>query len=112
VEDKPSATRSEVRRQIGKLEEEDSVNVMAPTPVLKKGRRAPGTVGLRAVPPGRRKEVSETAVAARTESRQRVREARDEHRQRVWDKLDEARRRADEKRPRIDKFRPTRDGED
>ena len=109
MEARPSATRPEVRRQIGKLDEEDSVSVLAPSPI-RRGKAPPGAVGLRATPPGRQ-EVTDKAVEARSESRQRVREARDQHRQRVWDKLDEARRRADEKRPRIDKFRPRR-GED
>ena len=111
VEPQPHGARPEVKRRLGTLDEEDSVSVAAPEPLQSKPRRPPpGAVGLRAAPAGR-KEVSEKAVEARSESRRRVREARDQHRQRVWDKLDEARRRADEKRPRIDGFRPARGDE-
>ncbi len=107
VEPRPAAVAPEARRAIGKLEPEESVSIAAPSPVQKGRKQKPrAAVGLRAAVPAR--DASPKSMETRNVTRQRVREDRDKHRQQVWDKLDEARRRADEKRPRVDRFRPTR----
>ena len=110
LEERPTATRPEARRTIGKLDEEDSVSLMKPSPLQKGRKKQPRAgVGLRAA--SESQDVSEKGVEARNASRSKVREGRDQHRQRVWDKLDAARKAGDERRTRFERFRPLRDGE-
>jgi hypothetical protein len=110
LEERPSGARPDARRTIGRIDQEDSVNLDAPPEVLKgRNKTRSGGVGLRAATDSR--DASDKAAQARNEARQKVREGRDERRQRVWDKLDEARRKADERSTRLERFRPKRDHE-
>jgi hypothetical protein len=111
VEARPQGAKPEVKAKIGRLDSEESVSLAAPSPIKKGTKAVPrAAVGLRAAVPS--SEVSPKGVEARNQTRQRVREDRDKHRQKVWDKLDEARRKAEEKRPRLDRFKPLRPGEE
>ena len=108
VEARPRAAQADAKRRIGRMDVENSVSAVGPSPLERGSRQVPpGSIGLRTR--ARAPAVSEKSVAVRTEVRAKVGQRRDEHRQRVWDKLDEARRRADEKRPRMDRFKPHRD---
>jgi hypothetical protein len=107
VEDRPSAAMPQTQRTLGRLENEDSVSINKPSPIRKGARQVPpAAVGLRAAP--KPTGPSANAVEVHTGVRKKLRESRDEHRQKVWDKLDAARKKADEKRPRLDKFSPRR----
>ena len=107
VEALPAAKKPENRRVLGRLEPEESVSISAPSPLKKGAKVLPrAAVGLRAAPDPH--SMSDKAVETHGAIRQKMREDRDQHRQQVWQKLDSARQKADEKKPRLDKFSPRR----
>lgn len=93
------------RRALGRMDDESSVSITAPSPLKKGAKTLPrGAVGLRAAQD--RPAPPPKAVEAKSHAGQRVRSGREEHRQKVWDKLDAARKAADDKLPRFDGFSP------
>lgn len=107
VEDVPRAAGAEQKRKLGKMDDEGSVSLSAPSPIKKGTRSVPrGTVGFRAA--SERTQPSDKVLMARGESQAQVQQSKDERRQKVWDKLDAARKAADERLPRYTGFQPKR----
>ncbi len=106
VETTPQAASSTMKRQLGRLpDDETSVSISAPTPLRKGTKAVPrGTVGLRGQPTQHRD--NEKSERYYEESRNKVDEKKQEHRRKIWDKLDAAKKHADERKPRFDAFRP------
>jgi hypothetical protein len=111
VEPQPTARTKRGRRIIGKLNDEDSVSITAPSSLKKGTRMVPrGSAGLRAPPPTKK---DDEGTGSHHEAREKVQQHRESHRQQVWDKLDAAKRFADERQPRLKRFMPQKmDDED
>lgn len=100
-----------VQQAVGRIEDEGSVSLSAPSPIKKGSRVVPrAAVGLRAA--SERGAASAKASETKSAVVGKVRAQRDERRQRVWEKLDAARRAADERLPRYDTFQPKRPGDE